>query len=373
MAPFAKSKKRQIVLVSLIGVGVIAILLRFEPGQPDAPPRSISGQPGGASSAGKNDLVVVLAAPGRIEGASEMIEVGAGIDGVLAAVLVKEGQRVKRGQVLALIDCQDIASQAEAARAEVESQRQARLRLSRGSREEERNEAAAETAAAKALLERAQAHYQRMARLADKGVIARETFDDARGDLEVAQAKLQAALERERLVNAPPRPEDLARADAEIEAAEQRLRTLLARLDKCKIRSPIEGTVLRCYLEAGETVSVLFPRPIVAIMDTSKLRVRTEVDERDLNRIGLGQPAVALVDAFPEEKFTGRVASIGYLMGRKKVRTGDPAEKSDRDVLEVLVDLDEADRRLVVGLRVTVRFFARRPQGREQHRLDDGY
>jgi hypothetical protein len=46
-------------------------------------------------------------------------------------------------------------------------------------------------------------------------------------------------------------------------------------------------------------------------------------------------------------------------MGRKKVRTGDPAEKSDRDVLEVLVDLVETDARLVIGLRVTVQFLSK--------------
>jgi hypothetical protein len=52
------------------------------------------------------------------------------------------------------------------------------------------------------------------------------------------------------------------------------------------------------------------------------------------------------------------VASFGELMGRKRVRTGDPAEKSDRDVLEVLIDMDERDERLVIGLRATVRFLA---------------
>jgi len=66
-----------------------------------------------------------------------------------------------------------------------------------------------------------------------------------------------------------------------------------------------------------------------------------------------------LIDAFPEKRFRGKVSDIGALMGRKKVRTGDPAEKSDRDVLEVLVDLDETDKRLAVGLRVTVRFLSK--------------
>lgn len=61
-------------------------------------------------------------------------------------------------------------------------------------------------------------------------------------------------------------------------------------------------------------------------------------------------------DALQGEKLMGTVASIGSQMGRKKVRTGDPAEKSDRDVLEVLIDLDETNKLLVVGLRVTAQF-----------------
>lgn len=52
----------------------------------------------------------------------------------------------------------------------------------------------------------------------------------------------------------------------------------------------------------------------------------------------------------------GRVSSTGSQMGRKKVRTGDPAEKADRDVLEVLIDLDEKDKACVVGLRITAQF-----------------
>jgi multidrug resistance efflux pump len=99
-------------------------------------------------------------------------------------------------------------------------------------------------------------------------------------------------------------------------------------------------------------------RPVVSLADLSRLRVRAEIDERDLGRLRAGQTVAIQADAFPEKQFSGRLASFGALMGRKQVRTGDPAEKSDRDVLEVLIDLDEHDERLVVGLRTTVRFLA---------------
>src|SRR5215831_359465 len=108
---------------------------------------------------------VVLACPGRVEGLSELVGVGAGIDGVLAGILVKEGQQVAVGQVLALIDRRDLADELRAARSAADSARQVRTRLIRGSREEERSGAAADTVAAQAVLKQAELRYQRMERL----------------------------------------------------------------------------------------------------------------------------------------------------------------------------------------------------------------
>lgn len=301
---------------------------------------------------------VILACPGRIEGSSDVINVGAGIDGVLSAVLVNEGQQVAAGAVLALIDCKDLASEIREARASAESARQSRSRLLRGSREEERRTAANETDVALAELKQARIQYQRVLQLSETGVIPREELDKARHDLEVAEAAARAAASRKDLVNAPPLPEEVAKAGADVKSAEERVKTATAKLEKCTVKAPIAGTVLKCHLKAGESVSTVYPQPIVSLADTSSLRVRAEVDERDVARIYPGQRVVVLVDAFPDKTFPGKVSSVGALMGRKKVRTGDPAEKSDRDVLEVLIDLEQTDKRLAVGLRVTVRFLS---------------
>jgi HlyD family secretion protein len=107
-------------------------------------------------------------------------------------------------------------------------------------------------------------------------------------------------------------------------------------------------------------VSTVFPKPIVTMADASALRVRAEVDERDIGRVSIGGAARILSDAFPGRVFEGKVSRMEGLMGRKKVRTGDPAEKSDRDVLEALVDLQTGDNPLVIGLRVTVQFLKQR-------------
>jgi len=101
--------------------------------------------------------------------------------------------------------------------------------------------------------------------------------------------------------------------------------------------------------------SSCFPRPAASFLIHAR-RVRAEVDERDVGRVHAGQRVRVTVDAFPDHPFSGTVGQIGSLMGRKTVRSGDPAEKADRDVLDVLVDIDQPDPGLVIGLRVTVSF-----------------
>lgn len=299
---------------------------------------------------------IVLACPGRVEGQSDVINVGAGADGILTAVLVQEGQQVKAGQVIALVNCREIESQIDEARALAEKARQNRLRLLRGSRPEERLKAADETAVAEAQFKQAQLQHERVAQLFKTAVISKEELDKAARDLAVAEATLRATRNQQDLVNAPPLPEELARADSEIAAAEEQARTAKARLDKCTVKAPLGGTVLRTFLKAGESVSTVFPQPIVSLADTSQIKVRAEVDERDVGRVYVGQSVIVLVDAYPDKRFGGRVSTVGAVMGRKKIQTGDPGEKSDRDVLEIIINLDETEAFLVVGLRTSVQF-----------------
>lgn len=304
---------------------------------------------------------IVLACPGRVEGQSDVINVGAGADGILTAVVVQEGQQVQAGQVIATIDCREIESQIAEARAQAEKARQNRLRLLRGSRPEERRKAADETAVAEAQFKQAQLQHQRVAQLFRSGDVSKEELDNAGRDLEVAKATLHATENQQTLVNAPPLPEELARADSEVAVAEEQARTAKARLEKCTVKAPLNGTVLRIFLKAGESVSTVFPQPIVSLADVSQIRVRAEVDERDVGRVHLGQAVIVVADAYPDMKFRGEVSNIGAVMGRKRVRTGDPAEKSDRDVLEVLVDLHDTHGYLIVGLRTSVQFLNKTP------------
>jgi multidrug resistance efflux pump len=299
---------------------------------------------------------VALASTARVEGASETVEVGAGLDGVIAELRVREGDHVEKGDVLAVIDRRELTAELSAAHAAADAARQARTRILRGGRPEDRERADAEVAAAVAVLAEAEAQQQRSALLFAEGIISASTRDEVRRILDVASAQLAAARKRAELVKAPPLPEEAARADADVRWAEERVRVLERTLEKTFVRAPMAGTVLQTLLEPGESFSTLVPRPILSLADTSRLRVRAEVDEREVGRVFVGQRVLVDGDAWEAAGVPGVVARLGAQMGRKTARSGDPAEKSDRDVLEVLVDLDRQDPRLVLGLRVTARF-----------------
>src|SRR6266568_1313662 len=134
-----------------------------------------------------------VASPGRIEGKSDSIDVGAAIDGVIQEMYVREGDKVERGQVLAELDCRDLKSMLPVTRAEAESLQQTRERLLRGSRQEERAAVAQKTLAAKAAFEQASTRLDRSSKLAEANLIAQAVFEEVRRDAAVAEAEFRGA------------------------------------------------------------------------------------------------------------------------------------------------------------------------------------
>ena len=301
--------------------------------------------------------LVLLASPGRVEGQGETISLGAGADGIVKSVLVTDGQKVTQGTILAVLSCDDRKAEIDRARAEAESARQSRIRLLRGHRDEERQAAAQNTAAAQAVLSQTQEHLKRMDTLHQKEEISRDSFEQAKRDYEVAQANYQSSRDDQDLVESEPLPEEKSRADADVTAAEKNVSVAMEKLQKCTIRAPISGTVLKIMARVGEPYSTLLPRPLFSLADDSTRRVRAEVDEWDVGKVKLGQRTIVSADGFPGRRFDGRVIELAHVMGRKSVLSGDPAEKADRDILEVIIELDQSASELPVGLRVTAQFF----------------
>ena len=298
----------------------------------------------------------MLASPGRIEGRGETISLGAAADGVVKAVFVTDGQHVTQGTVLAVIGCDDLVAEISQAEAEAESFRQVRVRLLRGHRDEERAAAAQNTAAAKSVLNQMGEHLERIDSLVQKDAETKDLLEQAKRDYEVAQANYQRSRDEQDLVEAEPLPEEKLKADADVVAAEKNIRAVREKLQKCAIRAPISGTVLKVMAKVGESYSTLLPRSLFSFADDSVRRVRAEVDEWDIGKIKMGQRTIVSADGFPGRQFQGRVVELAHVMGRKSVLSGDPAEKADRDVLEAVIELDQPAKELPVGLRISAQF-----------------
>jgi HlyD family secretion protein len=300
----------------------------------------------------------------RVEGLSDTTQVGAAVDGVLKTIYVSEGQAVTKGALLGEIACDDLNDGLTGAMADAGAARQGRIRLLRGTGDEERKVASRKTAAAHATLEQAKANLKRQRILFQGGQIAGATYDQAVRDAGVTQADFGAASRTEKLLAAPALPEDKAKADAEVGAAEARVEEARDRIRKCSIFSPIDGTVLRVFARAGESFSTVTPRPLFAVADASGRRVKAEVDERDLGRLVVGQVVTVEADGFPGKKFSGKVSSVSAVIGSKKILSEDPSEKTDRQVVDAAVTLGEDAQLLPIGLRVTVQFLS--PQHRSE-------
>src|SRR5213594_1844439 len=301
---------------------------------------------------------VAFASPGRVEGASETTQVGAAADGILKAVYVKEGQFVKRGTLLGEIACDELQAGLQTAIAEADSARQARTRILRGARDEEKKIATEKTAAARATFDEAKSRLEMQRALYQREQVSRASYDQSVRDLGVADANFRAAVRTEELLAAPPLQEEKARADAEVLAAEGRVRTAQERIRKCAILAPIAGTVLRVYARRGESFSTVTPRPLFSLADTSSRHIKAEIDERDVDKVSVGQRVVIQADALDGKRLNGSVARISAMMGRKSISTGDPSDKSDRDILEAVIDLKDTTQQLPIGLRVTVQFLS---------------
>jgi ABC exporter DevB family membrane fusion protein len=293
----------------------------------------------------------LIAAPGRVEAVSEEIRVSSELSGRLKSVNVEEGDRVRKGQVLAQIENEDYLARVSSAEATL-AQRQAELtRIINGARTQERRASEAGVQAAEAILENSRREAERRRTLADHEMISRDEAERYERAYQVARAEYERALQEFSLVDADPREEDRRRAEAAVATARAQLSEARAYLEKTFIRSPIDAVILRKFRHAGESVSTQFDSPIVTLADDSSLRVRLDIDETDVARLHVGQPAFVTAEAYGSHKFTGHVVRVGRILGKKNIRTDEPSERVDTKILETLVELDPGQS-LPLGLRV---------------------
>lgn len=264
----------------LLAIGVVVLVAMRLPGWLQGPEVTVY-------AVERGPLLANVVATGRVQTPSR-VTLGSEIAGVLVERSVTEGDRIVPGQVIARLRDDELQArlhEAEAALAQLE------LR--------QRPESQAALREARARAQQARREAERLATLVARGLVAKEQAEQAQETREIAEA--QAA-------RAATVAEALAPGGVEEKLLRERIATATALLARTEVRSLIAGEVLRRLAEPGDVLSA--GRGIVEVAVDGPTEIVAQVDERNLDRLALGQPALVSADAFPERREPGEVSFI---------------------------------------------------------------
>ena len=229
----------------------------------------------------------------------------------IAAVLVQEGDRVRRGQVLARLDTSRLEPQLAQVEAQAAAQRQVVQRLRTGSRPEEIAQARANVESARADAANARAQYERWqsaASISGGRAVRQQDVDNAKTALQVAEAKLIVSQRALDLALAGPRKEEVAENEARFRANEAQAALLRQQLADSQLVAPVDAVVRTRVMEPGEMASP--QKPVFSLAITDPKWVRVYVSEPDLGKVRPGMTTWVTVDSFPKRRFEGWVGFI---------------------------------------------------------------
>ena len=229
-------------------------------------------------------------------------------------------------------------------------------RLRNGARPETRAVVEAEVSAAEIEVVHAERTWRRTQQLVASQATSLQSADNDRHRFQSASAHLQLVRAKYAELVAPPRAEDVAAAEADVEAARARRQQAAARLEQRILKAPVDGRVVDVHFELGAMLTATQPLPVVTMADDRRLRIRAFVEEHDVLRVTAGQPAWITHDGHRQQPLQGVVASCSpYLKPKPRLRAK-PGMPTDVKVREVLIDLPpEAASQLILGLPVDVR------------------
>ena len=250
----------------------------------------------------KGDLAKSVVATGKVTPITK-VEVKSKASGIVKKLLVDAGDRVKKGQLLAQLDKVEIEAQVEQSRAAVES---AEASLASSEADYERAKVDAEGPDVP-LLKRA---YDRAIGMAKEGVVSTSALEDAEKNYELALNKQNVSKAQATVLKAK-----IAQSRGQLGQDRANLKQLEEQLSYTDIESPLDGVVLSRDVEMGDAVSSILvlgssATLVMTLGDTSSVYVKGKVDESDIGKVYLGQPARIKVESFKDKTFNGVVTKI---------------------------------------------------------------
>jgi len=223
-------------------------------------------------------------------------------------LLVQEGDRVHKGQLVATLHRERMQAEYAAAEAKVVSQKAVVARLETGSRPEEIRQARADVAAAKAKLVDAEVTFARNKKLYKQSAASRQAVDDSEASLNTARANLKVAEEALALAVEGPRIEDIEEAKAMLKVDEAQLALAKEVLKDTELFAPADGIIRNRILEPGDMASP--QKPVLTMALTNPVWVRTYAQEATLGSLALGMSADVSTDSYPGKVYKGWIGFI---------------------------------------------------------------
>lgn len=272
----------------------------------------------------RGDLAKSVVATGKIQAITQ-VEVKSKASGIVKKLFVDYGDQVKKGQVLAELDKEEIEAQVNQHRASLEAA-EAAERAAAADLEHAKVDAEGPDVP---MLKRA---YERAQEMAKAGVVSASALDDAQKNYEMAVNKQQLGKANEVVASAK-----LRQAKAQVSQSRALLDQTEEQFRNSTILSPIDGTVLSRDVEVGDAVSSILvlgssATLIMTLGDTHEVYVKGKVDESDIAKVYFGQPARIKVESYKDRTFNGKVTKISP-MG---------VEKDNVTTFEVRVSIDNA-------------------------------
>ena len=294
-----KKKRRKRIIY---GVIIVVVVLGVAFGLIAATRGGTKIDPSKLAKVEKGDLAKSVVATGKVEPITK-VEVKSKASGIVKKLLVQPSDKVKNGQLLAQLDKEEIQAQVDQSRAASQA---AEASLKGAEADWERAKVDAEGPDVP-LLKHA---YERAVGMAKEGVVSESALEDAQKNYEMALNKQNVAKAQLIVLKAK-----IAQSQAQVARDRANLKQLEEQLSYTDIESPIDGVVLSRDVEMGDAVSSILvlgssATLVMTLGDTSQVYVKGKVDESDIGKVYLGQPARIKVESFKDKTFNGVVTRI---------------------------------------------------------------
>ena len=302
----------------------------------------------------RGSLTIAISANGTVQ-PEESVNVSPKTAGILKQLLVKEGDAVKQGQVLAYMDDSNLQGQLRQAQGNLAAAEANLQRVSAGNREQDTAQAKAKLQDAQFALRQAEDDWQRNQALYESGAISKQVSDTALTTRDRANSQVKQYQEALALSEVGARPEDIDQAQAQVAALQGAMQMIQSNLNDMVIRAPFTGIVGRKFADpgsfvtpttAGSAVSSATSSSILSLASTNQ--IVAQVAEADIAQIRIGLAATIQVDAYPGKTFTGRVTQIATQSDVVQNVTS----------FQVKTSVPDPQRLLRSGMNVTVAFTA---------------